>query len=127
VPGPKSEKVRLSVFKGREAILNWVIFQILALKAPLAIYEICNRIKAKTGLKHVKYTNINRRVRALSDSGYLEEVGTRKTQAGFQANLYKMTSRAYLAIILNELNLDDFVQTATEEQITAVIAAMMKS
>jgi hypothetical protein len=38
-----------------------------------------------------------------------------------------MTSRAYLAIILNELDLDDFVQTASEEQINAVIAALMKS
>ena len=127
MPRPKSEKVRLSVFKGREAILNWVIFQVLGLKAPLAIYEICKRIKAKTGLKHVKYTNINRRVRALCDSGYLEKVGTRKTQAGFQANLYKMTSRAHLAIILNELNLDDFIQTANEEQMDAVMAALMKS
>jgi hypothetical protein len=123
----KDGTVKLSVFKGREAKLNWVIFQILAHESPLTIYEVCKRIKTKTGLKHVKYTNINRRVRALSDSGYLEEVGTRKTQAGFQANLYKMTSRAYLAIILNELDLDYFVQTATEEQITAVIAALMKS
>jgi len=121
VPGPKSEKVRLSVFKGREAKLNWVIFQILAHESPLTIYEVCKRVKTKTGLKHVKYTNINRRVRALSNSSYLQEVESRKTKAGFQTILYEMTTKAYLTIILNELDLNNFIQKASEEQIIAAI------
>jgi len=125
VPGPKSEKVRLSVFKGREAKLNWVIFQILAHESPLTIYEVCKRVKTKTGLKHVKYTNINRRVRALSNSSYLQEVESRKTKAGFQTILYEMTTKAYLSIILNELDLNNFIQKASEEQIIAAIAALL--
>jgi len=125
VPGPKSEKVRLSVFKGREAKLNWVIFQILAHESPLTIYEVCKRVKTKTGLKHVKYTNINRRVRALSNSSYLQEVESRKTKAGFQTILYEMTTKAYLTIILNELDLNNFIQKASEEQIIAAIAALL--
>ena len=125
MPRPKSEKVRLSVFKGREAKLNWVIFQILAHESPLTIYEVCKRVKTKTGLKHVKYTNINRRVRALSNSSYLQEVESRKTKAGFQTILYEMTTKAYLTIILNELDLNNFIQKASEEQIIAAIAALL--
>jgi predicted transcriptional regulator len=121
----KDGTVKLSVFKGREAKLNWVIFQILSHESPLTIYEVCKRIKTKTGLKHVKYTNINRRVRALSTSGYLQETETRKTKAGFQSILYEMTTKAYLSIILNEMNLDNFIQKATEEQKIATIAALL--
>ena len=78
----------------------------------------------KTGLKYTKYTNINRRVRALTKSGYLHEVGIRKTKAGFQAILYQLTSRAYLAILLNKVDLDNFVRTASIERAITAIAAL---
>jgi hypothetical protein len=125
VPRHKREIGRISVFKGREAKLNQVIFQILALESPLTIYDVCKRIKTKKGLKHTKYTNVNRRVRELRKSGYLQKVGARKTKAGFQTILYQMTARAYLAILLNNLNLDNFIQTASEETAIVTIAALI--
>jgi len=124
VPRHKREIGRISVFKGREARLNQAIFQILALESPLTIYDVCKRIKTKRGLKHTKYTNVNRRVRELKKSSYLQKVGARKTKAGFQTILYQMTARAYLAIILNELDLDNFIQTASEERALVTIAAL---
>jgi len=35
-----------------------------------------------------------------------------------------MTARAYLAILLNNLNLDNFIQTANEETAIVTIAAL---
>lgn len=124
MPRRKRETGRISVFKGREAKLNHSIFQVLALESPLTIYEVCKRIKTKRGLKHTKYTNVNRRVRELKKAGYLQKVGVRKTKAGFQTILYQMTARAYLAILLNEFNLDNFIRTASEERAIITIAAL---
>jgi len=116
---------RISVFKGREAKLNKAIFHILALQGPLTIYEICKEIKIQKGLKHIKYTNVNRRVRILEEHGYLEKVGTRKTQAGFQAVLYQLSLRIFLALLLNEINLDSFVQKADEPAIVSMLTALI--
>lgn len=121
----KRKGERLSVFKGREAKLNRATFQILALKGPLTIYEVCKEVRALEHLKHTKYTNVNRRVKELEESGYLEKTGVRKTQAGFQAILYQLTARAYLAILLNKINLDNFTQTADADAIIATLAALM--
>jgi len=121
----KAKRGRLSVFKGREARLNKAIFHILALKSPQTIYEVSKEVKAQRGMKHTKYTSINRRVRVLEACGYIKKVGTRKTQAGFQASLYQLTVRAYLAISFNRVNLDNLIQKANEESILAILAAII--
>ena len=120
----KAKSGRLSVFKGREARLNRAIFHILALKGPQTIYEAFKEVKTQKGLKNTKYTNVNRRVRILEESGYLEKVGTRKTQAGFQATLYQITARAYLAFLLNQINLDNFIATADEATVIAALGIL---
>jgi DNA-binding PadR family transcriptional regulator len=116
---------RLSIFKGREAKLNCAVFQVLSLKGPQTIYEIFKEVKAQKGLRPTKYTNVNRRVRVLEKDGYIEKAGTRKTQAGFQAALYRLTARAYLAILLNKVNFDNFIQKASEQDIIAMLAALI--
>ena len=122
---PKPKNTRLSVFKGREARLNHAIFQILSLKGPLIIYDIHKEVKAQKGLKHTKSTNVLRRIRALEESGYLEKAGTRKTLPGYERVLYKLSSKTYLALLLNKINLDSFIQTADEDTIIATLAALM--
>ena len=72
-----------------------------------------------------KYTNLNRRVRILEEHGYIERVGTRKTQAGFQATLYQLTAKAYLAILLNKVNMDDYIQKASEESALTMLATLI--
>jgi hypothetical protein len=123
----KDKTGRISVFKGREAKLNRAIFQILALKSPLITYDIHKEVKAQKGLKHTKYTNVLRRIRALEESGYLEKAGTRKikTQPSSQAILYQLTPRAYLAILLNQINLDNFIEKADMHDVIATLAALM--
>ena len=122
---PKPKNTKLSVFKGHEAKLNKAIFHILALKGPLTIYDICKEVRTKKGLKHTKYTNVLRRIRALEESGYLEKAGTRKTLPGSERLLYKLSSKTYLALLLNKINLDSFIQTADEDTIIATLAALM--
>ena len=120
----KRKRGKLSVFKGREARLNKAIFHILALKGPLIIYDIHKEVKARKGLKHTKSTNVLRRIRALEESGYLEKAGARKTLPGYERVLYKLSFKTYLALLLNKINLDKFIQTADEDTIIATLAAL---
>jgi len=120
----KDKSGRLSVFKGRQARLNRAIFHVLALKSPLTIYEVCKEVRAQKGLKQTKYTNVNRRIRILEQSGYLERAGKRKTLAGFEAILYGLTPKTYLALLLNQINLEDFIRTADKNAITVILATL---
>jgi len=114
---------RLQVFKGREAKLNRAIFHILALKGPLAIYDICKELRKQKLLRHIKYAVVNRRVRTLEKSRYLEKVGTRKTKAGFTISLYQLSQRGYLALMFDRISLNKFIQKADETSILSIVAA----
>jgi DNA-binding MarR family transcriptional regulator len=70
----KRESGRISVFKGRQAKLNKAIFHILALKGPLTIYDIHKEVKAQRGFRQTRYANVNKRVRALEESGYINKI-----------------------------------------------------
>lgn len=119
---------KLSAFKGREAKLNLAVFHVLALKGPLTAYDLHKEVKAQKGLRHTKYTNVLRRIKALEESGYIEKAGTRKikTHPHYQTNLYQLTPRAYLAILVNKTNLDEIIQKASRENILALIAALIQ-
>jgi len=125
VPRAGADAARLSVFKGREARLNKAIFNILALKGPLITYDIHKEVKAQKGLKHTKSTNVLRRIRALEESGYLEKAGTRKTLPGSERTLYRLSSKTYLALLLNKLNMDSYIQKTSEESALTMLAALI--
>jgi DNA-binding Lrp family transcriptional regulator len=76
---------RISVFKGREAKVNFAVFHILALKGPQTIYDIHRELKTRRGLRHVRYQSVNKRVRSLKESGYIRKIGVRKTKTGSMA------------------------------------------
>lgn len=118
---------RISIFKGREARLNKTIFWILAQHGPLTIYDIHKEVRAQRPLRYTKYAVVNRRVRALEDLGYVEKAGSRRTKTGFEVQLYGLTHRTYLAILLNQMNLDKFIETADEADILAVLGAFSSS
>jgi DNA-binding Lrp family transcriptional regulator len=123
----KRESGRLSVFKGHRARLNRTIFHILALQGPLTIYDMHKQIKLQRGLRYTRYASVNRRVRFLEESGYIKKIGIKKTKAGFPASIYELTTKVYLAILLNSINLDEIlmrVDDATAHAILADILAM---
>ncbi len=118
----KRKHGRISVFKGREARLNYEIFHVLGLKGPLTIYEVSKEIRELRHLEHTKYTNVNRRVRALDQTGYLEKAGIRKTQAGFKATLYQLSTKGYLALVLNQIDIETILQKADKTTTLALLA-----
>jgi len=116
---------RISVFKGREAKLNRAIFQILALKSPLTIYDIHKEVKARRGLRRTRYATVNKRVRSLEKSGYIKKIGLKKTKAGFEASTYELTARTYLVILLNSVNLEKLVMRVDEATALAMLGDVM--
>jgi len=123
----KRKRAELSVFKGREARLNHAIFQILALKGPLTKYDIHKEVKTQRRLRHVRYATVNKRVRTLQESGYIKKTGVKKTKAGFKAAIYELTTRAYLAILLNTINLDKLITRADNATASAILGEIIRA
>jgi predicted transcriptional regulator len=115
---------RISVFKGREARLNFAVFQVLALKGPQTIYDIHKELKAQKGLRYIRYATVNKRIRLLKESGYINKIGEKKTKAGFEASIYELTARSYLAILLNSINLDKLVKRVDDATASMILAAI---
>ena len=127
MPRARADAARLSVFKGREARLNKAIFQILALKGPQTIYDIHKEVEIRKGLRQTRYANVNKRVRALEESDYIKKIGIKRTKAGFQASIYELTTKAFLSILFNSINLDELlmrVDDATAQTILASLATL---
>jgi hypothetical protein len=121
---PKPKNTRLSVFKGREARLNRAIFQSLALKGAQTIYDIHKHVRTFRGLKYTYYGNVNKRVRALQQLGYVKEVNIKSTKAGFEATEYELTTRTYLALLLDSVNIDDLLNRMNEDAASEILAAI---
>jgi len=120
----KRKRAELSVFKGREAKLNHAIFHILATKGPQTIYDIHKIMKTRRRLRHVRYATVNKRARALQESGYIKKTGKKKTKAGFKASIYELTARAYLAVLLSQTTLDRFIKEAEDDAVLSALAAL---
>ena len=120
----KFKGAELSVFKGREAKLNRAIFQTLSLKGPQTIYDIHRQIKTHRGLRRSYYGNVNKRVRALEQTGYLKAISIHGTKAGFQAAVYELTARAYLALMLNSINIDALLNQMNEAIALEILVAL---
>lgn len=112
------------VFKGRTRQLTKAIFWTLALKGPSTAYDICREVRTQKALKYTRYSVVNRRVRTLEELSYVEKVGTKNTKAGFKAPLYQLTVRAYLAIVLNQINLEHFIEGAEENAVLSALATL---
>lgn len=120
----KKTKTGISVFKGREAKLNHVILIILIKNSPQIIYDISKAVRQQKGLTNTKYTNVNRRVKALEQQGFLEKAGYRHTQQGAQSTLFQPTARAYVALYLSRLDLNYFINEADESILMAQLATL---
>jgi hypothetical protein len=116
---------KLSLFKGREARLNRAILLVLFPSCPLVVYDITKGVRKRRGFRFTKYTNVNRRVRALTAQGYLESVGSRELLSGFRGTLYQPTIRAKFAFYLNLVDVDRFVREACDEALVAGLAAIV--
>jgi DNA-binding Lrp family transcriptional regulator len=123
----KGKGERLQVFKGRKAKLNHAIFHILALKGPQTIYDIHKQVKTQKRLRHVRYATVNKRVRTLEKSGYINKTGAKKTKAGFEASIYELSVKAYLSMILNVISLDNLLMRVDEATAHTILGAIMQT
>jgi predicted transcriptional regulator len=112
---PKSKDTRLSVFKGREARLNRVIFRILDTKKLLTSYEMYLEIKRIKGFRHTKHPSVDRRMKALRQQHWITRRGTRRTKPGFDSPLYELSSQGKTALEIDEVDMNDFLRNAEEE------------
>jgi len=122
---PKPKNTRLSVFKGREARLNRAIFQSLALKGVQTIYDIHKHVRTFRGLRYTYYGNVNKRVRALQNTEYVKEARVKSTKAGFEATEYELTAKAYLALALDSISLDELLGRMDEDVALGFLAVLM--
>jgi Fe2+ or Zn2+ uptake regulation protein len=123
----KAKSGKLSVFKGHEARLNEAIFHTLAHKDPQTIYDIHKEVKAQRGLRQTRYASVNKRVRFLEELGYIKKIGIKKTKAGFQASIYELTTKAYLAILLNSINLDELLMRVDDATANTILVAIINT
>jgi hypothetical protein len=66
-------------------------------------------VRTFRGLKYTYYGNVNKRVRALQQQGYLKEVNIKSTKAGFEATEYELAAKTYLALMLDSINMEDLI------------------
>lgn len=118
----KSRRFQLLLFSGREARLNRAILQTLTAESPQTKYEIYKNITKIRTLKATRYSNVNTRVRVLEDTGFVRNSGLKETKAGFKANLYEVTSRAYFAMSVSSLCLDDLIRELDEISVLTLLA-----
>jgi peptidoglycan hydrolase CwlO-like protein len=67
---------------------------------------------------------MNKRVRALQQQGYVREVNVRGTRAGFEATEYELTTRGYLALMLDSVNLEDLLSRMDDDVASEILAAV---
>jgi DNA-binding PadR family transcriptional regulator len=122
-----SVQTKIEVFKGREQRVNCAIFCVLSKNFPLAIWDILQDIRHDLiGFKRIKYAIINVRVRALEKQRYLRVFGYRTIRNGGKTKLYKLTTKARLAIVLSTISIDDFINVLEETSALKLLKEISK-
>ena len=111
------------MFKGKEAKLNHAIFQVLTQKSPQTAWEIFNQLTKQKHLLDLKYWVLIRRIKKLHETDYIIKVGETKTMPGTETGLYQLTPRGELAIALDQIDLDKFINKADYHRILTAIEA----
>jgi len=81
-------------------------------------------VRTFRGLRFTYYGNVNKRVRALQQLGYIKEVRVKSTKAGFEAVEYELTTRTYLALLLDSVSIEDLLNRIDEDLASEVLAAI---
>jgi DNA-binding PadR family transcriptional regulator len=121
----KAKGTELSVFKGREAKLNRAIFLTLAAKGPQTAYDIHKQVTLQTGLKRTHYASANKRIRILEKLGYIRKSSIKETRAGFEASVYELCAKAYLAMLLRSTSLEELLMKANEQTAQNIMADIL--
>lgn len=113
----KCKGTRLEVFSDKQACLNRVILLILYSKQLLAKYDVFLEIKSMKGFRHIDSKTVYRRIDALEKEGWIARKGTRPAKVQGDSVLYELTLKGKAALRLYEKSVEEFLQTATDEQL----------
>jgi DNA-binding transcriptional ArsR family regulator len=120
----KSKGTELSVFKGREAKLNRAIFKTLALKGPQSTNSLYKNVKKLRWFSRKHYGNVNKRIRALEELGYVKATDIQNIEGRTKAVVYELKTKAYLALMLDSISLETLLNRTNEETATKILAAI---
>lgn len=121
----KCKGIELSVFKGREAMLNRVIFQILGINGPQTVYDIHKQATKQRGLRNTRYASVNKRMKLLERPDYVNKVAEKETKAGFKASIYDLCPKTYLAILLSSIDIEELIAEVNEDTALAITAILL--
>jgi DNA-binding PadR family transcriptional regulator len=110
------------VFSGKEATLNRVILLVfLSSKHPLAKYDVYLQIHGMKGLKRKDSKTVYRRIEVLNQEGWIAHRGKRPAKVQGESILYELTLKGKLALRLDEISIEEFLKTASDEQLAKFI------
>ncbi len=116
----------LSVFRGREAKLNRVIFKALAAEEPQSTRALHKKIVCAKGMRGTSYSTVNKRVRSLEGSGYIKKAEVKERPGGI-TNYYELTPRARLAAFLDSIAFDNLLSRISDGLATTLLEDLIKA
>lgn len=103
----KSKGTELDVLIGKAVRANLAIFDALSKETPLTIRQLRNRIIKYKGLEETYYDSLTKRLHCLQNKGYVGEANSK--QERLKAQAYELRTKAYLAMLLKEYNIQDIL------------------
>ena len=88
-------------------------------------YDVHKKILDQ-GFKETYYGTIKKKIKLLEETGYLKQVGVRKTQPGSEGILYEATFKAIAALKLSTTNLEDLFEHMDEEAAMELLALLTR-
>jgi len=114
----KSEGTPLKVFSGKEEALNRLTLMILrSSKQPLTKYDMALEVRRIIEFKHTDKNTVYRRMDALHHQDLISIVGERPTKPGWPSELYTINPRGIAALKLDKKNIEEFLLTASHEEL----------
>lgn len=93
------------------------MLQILKQKGALIPYDVWLIVRGIKGFRLTDTKTVYRRMDALERQGWTAKVGNRSSQPGWPSELYEITLKGRAALKLDEKSIEDFLKTATDEQL----------
>lgn len=120
--GKKCKGTMLGVFSGKQARLNRLILLLYrSSKTSLTKYDVYKQIHNMKGYKHYNSRTIYRRTNALISESWIAKAGSRPGQVEGESVLYELTLKGKAALKLDEKSIEEFLKTATDEQLCKFI------
>ena len=122
--GKKRKGTELAVFKGRKPDLTLAILFALS-KEALIKYDV-HKAMVKLGFKVTNYGTIKKRILILEKTGYVRQVGIRRTQPGSEGILYEATFKALAALEQNRTDEDELFELMNEMDAMEYLALLAR-